>query len=156
MSADPAPSATSRKESTTVSVFSNNELTYLLGERRLARIATVGKDGTPHVAPVGWSYNSGDDTIDVGGLDLERTKKYRDVQSNGRAAVVIDDIASLDPWRVRGVEIRGRAEVLKEARPLIRLHPERVISWGIESDDIGKRHGRTVAKHQPAVRAADR
>lgn len=39
-----------------MSVFTESELTYLLGERRLARIAlariaTVGPDGTPHVMP---------------------------------------------------------------------------------------------------------
>jgi pyridoxamine 5'-phosphate oxidase family protein len=139
-----------------MSVFTDNELAYLLGERRLARIATVGKDGTPHVAPVGWSHNSGEGTIDISGFDLERTKKYRDVQGNGRAAVVIDDIASVDPWRVRGIEIRGRAEVVREPEPLIRVHPERVVSWGIESDAIGERHGRTIAEQQHATRAADR
>lgn len=36
-----------------MSAFSDAELAYLTGERRLARIATVGKDGTPHVVPVG-------------------------------------------------------------------------------------------------------
>jgi hypothetical protein len=34
------------------SIFTDAELRYL-SERRLGRIATVGKDGTPHVAPVG-------------------------------------------------------------------------------------------------------
>jgi hypothetical protein len=32
------------------------------------------------------------------------------VRRNGRAAIVIDDLASLDPWQPRGIEIRGRAE----------------------------------------------
>lgn len=112
--------------------FTDAELAYLLAENRLARLATVGKDGTPHVVPVGWSYNSGQGTIDIGGFNLEETKKYRDVRRSGRAAVVIDDIASVDPWRVRGVEVRGRAEALAEPRPLIRVHPERIVSWGIK------------------------
>jgi pyridoxamine 5'-phosphate oxidase family protein len=129
-----------------MSVFTKNELAYLSGDRRLARIATVGDDGTPHVTPVGWSYNDAADTIDVGGLDLERTKKYRDAERSGRAAIVIDDIASVDPWRVRGVEVRGRAEILREPRPLIRIHPERVLSWGIESDVIGKQYARTPSR----------
>ena len=50
------------------------------------------------------------DTIDVGGMNLPRTKKFRDVRRNGRAAIVIDDLASVDPWQPRGIEIRGRAE----------------------------------------------
>ena len=37
------------------SVFTDAELAYLLGEPRLGRLATIGKDGTPHVVPVGWS-----------------------------------------------------------------------------------------------------
>ena len=36
-----------------MSAFNDEELGYLTGEHRLARIATVGKDGTPHVVPVG-------------------------------------------------------------------------------------------------------
>jgi pyridoxamine 5'-phosphate oxidase family protein len=115
-----------------MSAFTEAELGYLLGERRLARVATVGKDGTPHVVPVGWSYNPELDTIDIGGHDFERTKKYRDVRRTGRAAVVIDDLASTDPWRPRGVEVRGRAEAIDDPRPLIRIHPERVVSWGVE------------------------
>ena len=114
-----------------MSAFSVAELAYLTGQRRLARIATAGKDGTPHVVPVGFSFNAEHDSIDIGGHDFERTKKYRDVRRSGRAAVVIDDLASVDPWRPRGVEVRGRAEAISQPRPLIRIHPDRVRSWGL-------------------------
>jgi pyridoxamine 5'-phosphate oxidase family protein len=66
--------------------------------------------------------------IEIGGMDLTRTKKFRDVTRTGRAAIVIDDLASIDSWHVRGVEIRGRADATDP--PRIRIHPERVISWG--------------------------
>lgn len=115
-----------------MSAFSETELAYLVGERRLGRIATVGRDGTPHVVPVGWSYNAEQDTIDVGGRELEQTKKFRDAARSGRAAIVIDDLASTDPWRPRAVSVRGRAETVRGARPLIRIHPERVVSWGVD------------------------
>ncbi len=115
-----------------MSAFSQAELAYLSAERRLGRVATVGKDGTPHVVPVGWSYNAEHDSIDVGGREFERTKKYRDVKRAGRAAIVVDDLASTDPWRPRGVEIRGRAEALGGDRPLIRIHPDRIVSWGVD------------------------
>lgn len=124
--------------------FNETELSYLLGERRLARLATVGADGTPHVAPVGWAYNAELGVIEIGGHDLERSKKYRDVVTSGRAAVVIDDIASVNPWHVRGVEVRGRAEVVRQPRPFIRIHPERVISWGLEDRAMGKRSSRSI------------
>jgi pyridoxamine 5'-phosphate oxidase family protein len=127
-----------------MAAFTDDERTYLQ-ERRLGRIATVGKDGTPHVVPVGWSYNAEHDSIDVGGRDFERTKKFRDARRSGRAAIVIDDLASTDPWRPRGIEVRGRAEILEGDRPMIRIHPERVVSWGIESEELGDRHARSVA-----------
>ena len=127
-----------------MSVFTERELAYLLDERRLGRIATVGSDGTPHVVPVGWSYSAEHDTIDVGGHDLQRTKKYRDIARNGRAAIVIDDIASVQPWTVRGIEVRGRAEAISAPRPVIRIHPQRIISWGIESAVVGERFARSV------------
>ncbi|HYB28074.1 MAG TPA: PPOX class F420-dependent oxidoreductase [Solirubrobacteraceae bacterium] len=123
-----------------MSVFTDAELRYLTGGHQLGRVATVGVDGTPHVVPVGWIYNAARDTIDIGGHELERTKKFRDVARTGRAAIVIDDLESTDPWRPRGVEIRGRAEAIALPTPLIRIHPERIVSWGLEA----ARSARTV------------
>jgi pyridoxamine 5'-phosphate oxidase family protein len=124
-----------------VSVFTKAELRYLAGGRQLGRLATVGADGTPHVVPVAWIYNAARDTIDIGGAELERTKKFRDVARTGRAAIVIDDLESTDPWHPRAVEVRGQAEAIAMPTPLIRIHPERIVSWGLE----GGRSARTVA-----------
>jgi pyridoxamine 5'-phosphate oxidase family protein len=115
-----------------VGAFTDVELRYLAGGRQLGRLATVGADGTPHVVPVGWIYNAVRDAIDVGGRELERTKKFRDVAATGRAAIVVDDLLSTDPWRPRGVEVRGRAEAIRLPTPLIRIHPDRVVSWGLK------------------------
>lgn len=109
--------------------FTDQELEYLRGERRLGRIATVGEDGTPHVTPVGWGLR-GDGLVVVGGRDLTSTKKYRDVVATGRAALVIDDV--LPPWRPRAVTLRGRAEVTGEPDARILIHPDRVVSWGLD------------------------
>jgi pyridoxamine 5'-phosphate oxidase family protein len=69
----------------------------------------------------------------VTGRHFERTKKFRDVARSGRAAIVIDDLASVDPWYPRMVEVRGRAEALTEPRPMIRIHPDRVVSLGLDA-----------------------
>ena len=124
-----------------MSAFSDAELAYLHSGRRLGRVATVGRDGTPHVVPVGWSYNAREDTIDVTGRDFAESKKFRDVARSGRAAIVIDDLASEDPWHPRGIEVRGRGEAIAMPTPLIRIHPERIVSWGLEA----RRSARTVA-----------
>jgi pyridoxamine 5'-phosphate oxidase family protein len=124
-----------------MSVFREAERRYLAGGRQLGRIATVGADGTPHVVPVAWIYNAARDTIDVGGHGLKRSKKFRDVARRGRVAIVIDDLASTDPWHPRGIEVRGRGEAIALPTPMIRIHPERIVSWGLEP----RRSARTVA-----------
>lgn len=118
---------------TRASHFTDDQLAYLHGERRLGRVATVGKDGTPHVTPTGWTHNVEHDTIDVTGLTLDQTKKFRDVTRSGRAAIVIDDLASVNPFRPRALEVRGRAEALHDPDPVIRIYLDRVTSWGIGS-----------------------
>lgn len=125
-----------------MSVFTDDELDYLTAERRLGRIATVGSDGMPHVVPSGIAYNAEHDTIDLGGIRLEQTKKYRDIRRTGKAAVVIDDV--LPPFRPRGVEVRARAELIEGPDAIIRLHPLRIISWGLETDELGDRRARNV------------
>lgn len=123
-----------------MSVFSKAELAYLRGDRRLARLATVGPDGIPHVTPVGWSLADDATVIEVGGHDLAVTKKFRDVARTGRAALVVDDV--LPPWQPRAIEVRGRAEAIEGPNPRIRVHPGRIVSWGL---DEGARHARTVS-----------
>ena len=125
-----------------MSVFRESELRYMAGGKQLGRIATVGADGTPHVVPVAWIYNAVRDTIDIGGHELAETKKFRDVARSGRAAIVIDDIGTGDSWQPRGIEIRGRGEAIAMPTPLIRIHPERIVSWGLE----GGRSARTVTR----------
>lgn len=75
-------------------------------------------------------------------------------------AFVVDDIASRDPWVVRGIEVRGRAEALSDQEPqnsyssgeVIRIHPSRVISWGLDPERPGMA-GRNI---DPAPRAGQR
>src|SRR5580765_4657234 len=82
-----------------------------ISSRNASRIATSW-NGQPHVVPLAFRYNPETDTIDVGGHGFAQRKKYRDVQRNPRVAIVIDDLASIDPWRPRMIEVRGGAEIL--------------------------------------------
>jgi len=121
-----------------MSVFTDAEIEYL-GSQRLGRLATVGEDGTPHVVPVAFRYNSEADTIDIGGHDFAARKKFRDVRRAGVAALVVDDV--LPPWQPRAVEVRGAAITLDTGGkainerfddPIIRITPRRIVSWGLE------------------------
>lgn len=122
------------------SIFTDAELDYLRSERRLARVATVGPDGTPHVTPVGWAYNADAGVIEVSGHNFAATKKFRDVARTARAALVVDDV--LPPWQPRGIEVRGTAEAVAQPTPMIRIRPTRIVSWGL--DDGRGRNARDV------------
>jgi pyridoxamine 5'-phosphate oxidase family protein len=126
-----------------MSVYTEAELAYLRSERRLAHVATVGRDGTPHVTPVGmWSVDPDSGVVEVTGHGFAATKKFRDVARGGRAAIVVDDV--LPPWQPRGVEIRGRADAVEGPRPHIRIHPARIVGWGLD-DTGGPRNARDVS-----------
>ncbi|HEY3727926.1 MAG TPA: PPOX class F420-dependent oxidoreductase [Solirubrobacteraceae bacterium] len=140
-----------------MTTFSDNELEYLKGQR-LARLATANANGAPHVVPVGFRLSEDGAAIDVGGHGFAKSKKYRDLKANPQAAIVIDDLASVDPWTPRGIEIRGTAE-LHDAGGVekfgaggwdeawVRIVPRRVISWGIDGPAFspGGRSARSVA-----------
>ncbi|MGH2776850.1 MAG: hypothetical protein ACRDJT_15675 [Actinomycetota bacterium] len=70
---------------------------------------------------------------------MTATKKFRDIERDGRAAVVIDHV--LPPWQPRGIEVRGKAEAIRGEKPVIRIYPERVVGWGL---DEGGRNARDV------------
>lgn len=115
------------------------ELAYLQSDRGLARLATADQQGRPQVTPVGmWRYNEQLGTVDVGGRDLPSTKKFRNITVNPQAALVVDDIASIDPWRPRAVIVEGPAEAIREdagGRSVLRIRPDKIISWGLEEWD---------------------
>ena len=112
-----------------MSVFTDEERAYL-GTQRLARLATASSDGQPDVAAVGFGLDG--DTIVSGGIDITRTVRYRHLRTNPVATIVIDDLQSVDPWRPRGLKVRGRAELeQRDGRALVRIHPETIWSWGL-------------------------
>jgi pyridoxamine 5'-phosphate oxidase family protein len=137
-------------------MFSHAELDFL-DDHDLARMATVQPDGTLQVSPVGYRHNREAGSIDVAGMKLARSRKFRNVENNGRVAIVIDDRPSLEPMRVRCLEIRGRAEALLDVFPedghldgaMIRIRPQRIISIGIDDPEHGPEelvpHNRDVA-----------
>jgi pyridoxamine 5'-phosphate oxidase family protein len=112
-----------------MSVFTSAELNYL-SSQSLARLATASSDGLPDVAAVGFSVD-GDDIVS-GGLDLTKTVRYRHLSTNPRATIVIDDLASTDPFTPRGVKVRGPATLEDTSGSLrIRIRPTTIWSWGI-------------------------
>src|SRR5713101_365512 len=95
--------------------FTEEEAAYLTSQP-LARIATVGPDGQPDVAPVGFEFDG--TYLDVG------------------------DLVSTDPWTPRGLRVYGTAELIE--RPgrfgpgaYLRITPEISWSWNLDGRPYG-------------------
>jgi pyridoxamine 5'-phosphate oxidase family protein len=115
-----------------MAVFTDAEVAYL-ATQRLARLATASTAGEPDVSAVGFGIEG--DAIVSGGMDITKTVRYRHLRENPRATIVIDDLASIEPWSPRGIKVRGHASLEDDnGRLRIRISPEVIWSWGINAD----------------------
>ena len=116
-------------------MFSPEEISYIQTQP-LGRIATVSASGQSDVAPIGFKFDG--KKFFIGGFDVTKTFKYKNVKNgNVRVALVIDDLASLNPWTPRGVKIHGIAEIGEShGRAVLIITPERSWSWGIHKQSF--------------------
>ena len=140
----------------TDTVFSQKEIEYVKSQR-LARIATTAatpavasskeeqhEEDTsiqPDVVPVGFDFDG--DYFYIGGMNLVKSTKYKNVLKNNKVAIIIDDLKSVDPWDPRGLKVYGTADIVTRhggymegtGHPnpsYIRVKPDKKWSWGIE------------------------
>ncbi len=112
-------------------MFTEQEIAYLKSQS-LARIATVAPDAQPDVAAVSFDFDG--EHFYVGGFDITRTLKYKNVRrGNAKVALVIDDLESVSPWKARGIKIHGTAEIVEGQgqKAHLRVTPFRHWTWGI-------------------------
>lgn len=128
-------------------VFTPAEIDYLRLQP-LMRFATASTAGKPDVAPVIFELD-GDDIV-TAGFDITHTARYRNIQKNPQATLVIDDLASVDPWSPRGIKIIGAASIeTADGSPRFRIRPKVIISWAINDTTPGipKMERREVDEH---------
>ncbi len=125
-------------------MFTEKEIAYIKSQHIL-RLATVSKSLQPDVAPLVFQFDG--DRFLISGFDIPKTLKYKNVQSgNDLVALVLDDLASVNPWMPRGIKIHGKAEIIeKDGRKIMLITPQRLWSWGIE-EAVGLGHFRKAAR----------
>jgi pyridoxamine 5'-phosphate oxidase family protein len=122
------------KEETAVN-FTDEEVEFL-GQAKLARIATSSRSNQPHVVPIGYEFDGMH--FYFGGWNLDQSLKFRNIKNNSKVALVVDDLLTVRPWRPRGIEIRGVANVEENQDGLyVKVTPLRKISWGLVSGTKG-------------------
>jgi pyridoxamine 5'-phosphate oxidase family protein len=112
--------------------FSEKEADFLL-QTKLGRVATVSREGQPHAVPVAYHFDG--TYFYFGGYHLMASLKAKNIKANSKVAFVVDDVITTNPWRPRGIEIRGIAEILEEdGKPYVRITPVRKVTWGELND----------------------
>ena len=134
------------------------EQAAFLVRQRVARLATAGEEGEPHVVPVCFAYTPGSIYIalDEKPKDVPPThlKRVRNILENPQVALVADRYA--EDWDLLAfVMVRGQAKLVEpgteehaaavrllrgkyhqyermkiEENPVISIRPERAASWG--------------------------
>jgi len=130
-----------------VSLFTEKENEYIRSQR-LARIATVSSVSSsdissiqPDVVPVGFDFDG--EYFYVGGINILKSTKYKNILTNNKVALVIDDLKTINPWDPRGIRIYGTADTVDRKEGYmsntnhpqsryIRIKPAKKWSWGIE------------------------
>jgi Pyridoxamine 5'-phosphate oxidase len=84
-----------------------DEVDAFLAEERTCRVATTGTNG-PHATPLWFVWLDG--TLWL--TSLSRSQRWTDLQNDPRIAAVVD--AGEAYTELRGVELRGRVEVVGE------------------------------------------
>jgi pyridoxamine 5'-phosphate oxidase family protein len=132
-------------------VFTEAEIKYLR-EHPLGRLATIGPDGAPQVHPIAFWVDWEIGVLKIGGPELAKSQKFRNVRADSRVSLVVDD-QSETPNPIgqtgRGIEIRGEIEIVNPEEPLVpgfstetmHLYPKRIISWNIEEFQHGYSDG---------------
>lgn len=108
--------------------FAEAELQYL-SENTLGRLATTSQRSAPHVIPIAYEF---DGKYIYFGTSSNNSLKIRNIKQNSKVALVVDDVVSMHPWRARGIEIRGTAEILeKNHHAYVKITPLKKASWGL-------------------------
>ena len=103
------------------SIFSEKEVEYILSQS-ITRIATVAEmDLSPineseksfskiiqhDAVPVGFHFDDG--YFYIGGIDMPRSAKYKNIFRNSATALIIDDFKSINQLQSRVIMLYGEA-----------------------------------------------
>ena len=91
------------------------ELAELYAECRSLQVATIGKDGAPHLTTLWFTVHDGKILFETYG----KSQKVMNLRRDPRLSVLCEAGETYD--QLRGVSIRGRAELVEEGERLFEL-----------------------------------
>jgi PPOX class probable F420-dependent enzyme len=91
------------------------EVVALLDECKSLQVATLDKDGAPHLTTVWFAYSDGTYLFETYG----KAQKVVNLRRDPRVAVLAEQGTTYD--QLRGVSVQGRAEIVEGGDALLRL-----------------------------------
>lgn len=96
-------------------VMSETEITEFLERSRIITLATLGKNGTPHLTAMWYGLVDGEIWFETKG----KSQKAVNVRRDPRVTVLVESGDTYD--QLRGVSIEGRAEIVEDSEALFKV-----------------------------------
>jgi len=140
-----------------------HEQAAFLQRARVGRLATVDERGRPHNVPVCYALHDGRLYIAIDEkpkrADPADLRRVRNIRANPAVCLVVDEYDDADWSGLAWLQVRGRAELVEDAdehhgaiaalrgryrqyrtmaleeRPLLRITPERLVTWAARPAD---------------------
>jgi PPOX class probable F420-dependent enzyme len=107
--------------------MSDEDLWKFIETQKTVQVATIGRDGMPHVMPLWFAIDGGDIILET----FTKSQKIKNLERDNRISILFEDGQTYD--QLRGVSIQATAE-------LIRDH-----------DLVHKHHLAVLVRNQPGV-----
>ncbi len=95
--------------------MTDDEIATFLDRSRIANLATIGRDGTPHLVAMWYALVDGEIWFET----KAKSQKAVNLRRDARVTVLIEDGLTYDA--LRGVSIEGRAEIVDDADAIAKV-----------------------------------
>jgi PPOX class probable F420-dependent enzyme len=96
--------------------MTDEECWKFIETQKTVQVATIGKDGAPHVMPLWFAIDDGRIVLET----FTKSQKVVNLERDDRITVLLEDGEEYN--QLRGVSITGRARLVKDHDEVHRLH----------------------------------
>ena len=96
--------------------MSEEEMWKFIETQKSVQVATINKDGTPHLVPLWFAIEDGAIILET----FTKSQKVKNLERDDRITMLFEDGDSYP--ELKGVSIRARAELIREEEEVHHLH----------------------------------
>ncbi len=96
--------------------MSDDEIWKFIESQKTIQVATIDKDGTPHVMPLWFAFDDGNIVLET----FTKSQKVVNLVRDDRISVLFEDGETYND--LKGVSIKGRAKLIRDHDEVHRLH----------------------------------